>query len=145
MRISVDVAGAKPVAQLFKRVSSKLRDRRFAPLTGQLGELFAEAYRENIRTDGARLEGVTWPELKPATQRIRKSLGYGARGPRLMRRGDFVLSIEVLESHGRDAVVGSREGQASLLHEAFPYLIASSADLEEMESQVRQHFFGGGR
>ena len=104
-----------------------------------IGELVASNLQENIRTEGQRT-GEAWPDLHPVTRKIREY--YGHTAGKLVRGGDLLHSIRVLEVGPTFVDVGSRLPYASVLDtggrwegrevQAFPYLHLSEQDHDDL-------------
>ena len=159
MRVHLQVDGAEPLAKSLEERGQRLTGD-LSPLLQAIAADWVTHFQANIQEAG-RGE-VTWPALRPATVHIRDYYGYGGADPRLIRGGDLLHSIQLLEASERSIVVGTRQtgsggaaarilqdgGTATDKHgrthdvQAFPFIFLTEQDYDDTLEQITTYFFG---
>ncbi len=160
MRLLINVAGAEQLARALdaqgRRVTGDLR-----PLLDAVAADWVTHFQDNIREEGRG--GVSWPQLQPATIRIRIHYGHGI-GPKLIRGGDLLHSIQLLDAGETWIEVGSRQTSgpvpvAAILQRGgtvtdargrkrevppFPFVYLTAQDVDDTVEMIGVYLFGDG-
>jgi hypothetical protein len=157
-RVRITFDGLEEAIELLEGIDARAADLR--PVLAASGQDMVTAFQENIRSEGSRLadRGVVWPELHPATRAIRRHYGHG-EGPRLVRSGDLLLSIGVLDLADTYVEVGSTHHAARVVHaggtvtdpksgrrrtvQAFPWAMPSVQDVDDWTALFADYVAGG--
>lgn len=159
MRVSVTVQGASEAASELREIDARL-DCDLRPTLAARGQDMVTAFRDNILTEGARLadRGIVWPPLHPATRAIRRYYGHEGKKT-LVRGGDLLQSIEVLDLGPSHVEVGTRHHAAATVHhggevtdergrrrtvQSFPFVIPSVQDVDDWTTLIADELLGEG-
>ena len=150
--LRLTVTGAEETAATLETVHRRLHEP-YTPLLGRLEDLMAESFRQNLLSEGAR-SATPWPSPHPSTAAIRQH--YGHKGPRLIRGGQLLESINTLDRSDRSIAVGSALPYAADVHEggliddgrggtrtvqAHPFLAPTLQDLDDWDDRIAHYFF----
>lgn len=155
MRIEITVDGADRAQEMLGRVAASL-DQPVRPLLETLGAEMQTAFQKHIQN--AEGPDGPWPKLKIATVIIREHYGHGGEGPRLIRGGDLLHSLQVLGLTDSYVESGTRLSYARVVqdggtatdpsgrsHEvqAFPFVYFSNQEVDDYFELIRTYFFEG--
>ena len=154
MRITVTIEGAAEAVQLFEAAAARLEPPP-RPLLESLAAALQTYLQTHIQTQTGP-EGP-WPQLAPATRKIRAYYGHPADGPALIRGGDLLQSITTLSLEDRAVEVGTRLPFARTLQDggtfadprtgrardvqAFPFAYVTDAEVQNLVALIQEHFF----
>lgn len=159
VRVSVTVQGASEAASELREIDARLH-RDLRPILAARGQDMVTAFRENIMTGGARLadRGIRWPPHDLVTLRIREYYGHGDK-LKLVRGGDLLQSIEILDLGPSQVEVGTRHHAAATVHhggevtdergrrrtvQSFPFIVPSLQDVDDWTALIADELLGGG-
>lgn len=156
-KLTLEITGAEPVARELAETGRRLR-QPLRDLLEVLGAMMVTFFQTHIR-DAEGPSGA-WPELAPQTKAIRAYYGHPAAGPRLIRAGDLLQSLQLLEL-GEDSVTsGTRNPAAETLQnggsvtddhgktrqvQAFPFVFLTEQETNDLVETIEIDLFGGGR
>lgn len=155
MKVSLQIHGADELARQLAGLGERLA-KPAAPLLQAAAAMMQTWFQGHIRAeegpDGA------WPQHHPATKHIRRWYGH-ADGPRLVRSGDLLQSIQTL-SQTEDAVeVGTRTAFAGVVQDggtvtdehgrtrmvqAFPFVYLTEQEIGDLMDTVTAYYFEEG-
>jgi len=124
------------------------------PLLETLAATLITAFQSHVQTQTGP-EGP-WPPLAPATRKIRAYYGHPP-GTALIRSGELLQSIATLSLEDQAVEVGTRVPFARTLQEggtvthpttgrtrevqAFPFAYVTAAEVQDLVSQIQEHYF----
>jgi phage gpG-like protein len=154
MRVTVEVEGAAEAVQLLEATATRL-EQPPRPLLESLAAALQTYLQAHIQTQ-AGPEGP-WPQLAPATRKIRAYYGHPPDGPALIRGGDLLQSITTLALEDRAVEVGTRAPFARTLQDggtvthpntgrtrdvqAFPFAYVTAAEIQDLVTLIQEHYF----
>ncbi len=143
--IDVGLAGSEDAGAYLERIDRRLGDPP-GRILRQIGELQVDAFAANLRSQGARVSGrgVSWPELKPATRADRARRGFPPDGPALIRTGELVDSITILDVGTHHVTTGPTASYAPFVHGARPFNLPSLGDVDRWVARLADHYFPEG-
>lgn len=147
--LRVSVLGADVAARNLEAIADRF-DGDLRPLLGPVGESIASGVQDRIRKGELDL-----PPISPQTAAIRRYYGHGAK-ERLVRGGDLIRSVRVLEVGNASVAVGSdlsfaatlqsgginRTGQTVRPH---PFLSIPAEDVDDAAETILDYILSGGR
>lgn len=150
--MSLSVVGAEALAQDLRSEERRL-SRPVKPLLQGAAALMQTWMQDHIRSEQG--PDGPWPALHPATRKIREYYGWPAEGPRLIRAGDLLHSIETLSQTDSEIEVGSRLSYARLVQlggevqgrgrprtiQAFPFVYFSPSEIDDLVDTITTYFF----
>ena len=154
MRLTLTIEGATAAQDLLLAAATRL-EQPPRPLLEALASTLQLYFQSHIR-DQAGPE-APWPQLAPATQKIRAYYGHPPAGPALIRGGDLLQSITTLTLEDRALEVGTRAPFARTLQDggtvadtktgrtrtvqAFPFVYVTAAEVQALLDLIQEHYF----
>jgi phage gpG-like protein len=157
-RLAID--GAEQAARSLGELGERF-NRDLSPLLAAVAADWTTLFQRNIREGG---RGANWPDLHPATKAIRRYYGHG-EGPPLIRSGDLLHSIGLLESTPTSIEVGTTQRgsggvpAARILQSGgtvvderghirevppFPFIFLEAQDVDDTVELIATYLFGEG-
>lgn len=158
MRVQIELTGVKEAAALLDARADRLAQPA-GPLLQAVADAWATDFQSNFEKQGSP-EGP-WPELAPMTQGIRKSRGFPADRPILIRTSDLLNSIRLQEQTDDSMSVGTNLRYAGVLHHggietyhldvpgereipARPFVVLHEELIEDTLVMIDEYYFGAG-
>lgn len=158
MNVAITVDGADEAVRALQAAGDRVA-KNHGPLLEAVGQQMVTWFEANIREEGQRTDSG-WPDLHPVTRAIRAH--YGHTGGKLVRSGDLLHSIRVLELGQSFVEVGTgQEGKgglpaARLLQDggtvtdergtrevqAFPFIVLKEQDVADILEMVALYAAG---
>jgi phage gpG-like protein len=157
MRILLTVDGAAQASTALREAGTRL-DQPARPLLEVLAQEMQTMFQAHIQ-NAVGPDGP-WPELATATHNIRHYYGWGAVGPKGIRAGDLLHSLQPLAIGDSYAETGSRLSYAETMNEggdvtdehgrtrtvqAFPFVWLGEQEISDLMTLVSEYYFGGER
>ncbi len=156
MRVAIAVDGAERAQEVLQQTAAAL-SQPVRPLLETLGAEMQTAFQRHIQN--AEGPSGPWPKLRPQTVAIRKHYGHRGDGPRLIRGGDLLHDLQVLNLTDAFVEAGTRLRYARVLqdggtatdaggrsHEvqAFPFVYFTTQEVDDFMELVRLYYFDDG-
>jgi phage gpG-like protein len=154
MKVSLQINGAGDLSRELGALGERLA-KPAAPLLQAAAAMMQTAFQTHIRDE----EGPDgpWPAHHPATKHIRRWYGH-ADGPRLVRNGDLLQSIQTLAQTADAVEVGTRTAFAGVVQDggtvtddhgrrrtvqAFPFVYLTEQEIADLIDTVSAYYFEG--